>query len=183
MPPSAVWIIEIPSLALRDSLVQALDLGVHALRNREAGGIVTGAVDAQPDDRRCSEVASEFCEELRLRWAVSEATLVLMICGILILLSRSGVWLRRSGLHGPALMSPMFQVTEMALETLVEHLNESLCRIGFQASAPSRNGLPLRRSERSHQREGCRDLHLCLQGFGPGVRKPSLPMPRDCYGM
>jgi len=35
-------------------------------------------------------------------------------------------------------MSPMFQVTEMSLETLVEHLNESLCRIGFQASAPEK---------------------------------------------
>jgi hypothetical protein len=32
-------------------------------------------------------------------------------------------------------MSPMFQVTELPLQTLAGHLNESLCRLGFQAAA------------------------------------------------
>jgi hypothetical protein len=37
--------------------VHAAHLGVHALGDGQAGGVVLGAVDAQPEDRRCIEVA------------------------------------------------------------------------------------------------------------------------------
>src|SRR5690606_41695505 len=38
------------------------------------------------DERRCSDVASEFCDLFRLRWAFREARLLLMTCAILYLL-------------------------------------------------------------------------------------------------
>ena len=36
----------------------------------------------RPEDRRCMDVASEFCEVVRLRCAFSETTLVLMVMGM-----------------------------------------------------------------------------------------------------
>jgi hypothetical protein len=36
----------------------------------------------RPEDSRSIDVASELCDVFRLRWAFSEATLVLIVCGM-----------------------------------------------------------------------------------------------------
>ena len=42
----------------------------------------------RPDDRRCREVANDEPEVVRLRWAFSEATLVLITCMMTLLVGR-----------------------------------------------------------------------------------------------
>jgi hypothetical protein len=63
--------------------VHAAHLGVHALGDRQAGGVVLGAVDAQARGQALHRRGSDICDVLRLRCAFSDTRLVLMVWGIL----------------------------------------------------------------------------------------------------
>ncbi|WP_373976744.1 hypothetical protein NT239_00225 [Chitinibacter sp. SCUT-21] len=51
----------------------------------------------KPEDKRFNEVAKEDCDIFKLRWALSDATLVLMTCAMMMLLEE--FLFRFSGSH------------------------------------------------------------------------------------
>ena len=80
--PSAVWASEMPSLALRiATLMPRTCVFMRSAIARPAASSFA-ELTRRPEDRRCIEVASDACEVLRLRCAFSEATLVLIVCGM-----------------------------------------------------------------------------------------------------
>ena len=76
-----------PSLALRiATLVPRICAFMRSAIARPAASSFA-ELTRRPDDRRCIEVASDDCEVLRLRCALSEVMLVLMVCGMRALLA------------------------------------------------------------------------------------------------
>jgi len=63
-----------PVVGVAPGLIGTANLGAETLGDGKTGSVVLGAVDAQAEDRRCSDVASAVCEPVRLRCAFSEAT-------------------------------------------------------------------------------------------------------------
>ena len=77
--PSAVWASEMPSLALRAAWFRPLICEVKRVAIASPAASSFALLMRRPDDRRCSDVARLDCEAFRLRCALSEAMLVLMI--------------------------------------------------------------------------------------------------------
>ena len=83
-PPSAVCASEMPSFALRAATVMPrLCALIFSAMPRPAASSLA-LLTRRPDERRCREVLSELCVELRLRCAFREATLVLITCAMMI---------------------------------------------------------------------------------------------------
>jgi hypothetical protein len=81
-PASAVCAAEMPSLALRMATVMPRDWEVMFSAMARPAASSLALLTRRPEDRRCKAVLRSPCEAFRLRWAFSEATLVLMTCGI-----------------------------------------------------------------------------------------------------
>src|SRR4029079_2125009 len=73
---------EMPSLALR--IATFMPRTWVFMRSAMASPAASSLAELtrSPDDSRCIDVASEACEVLRLRCAVSELRLVLIVCGM-----------------------------------------------------------------------------------------------------
>src|SRR6185369_5456216 len=82
--PSAVWDSEMPSLALRRAWSRPRIWEVKRSEIARPAASSLALLIRKPEDRRCREVAREDWEVLRLRWAFSEATLVLMVSAMTI---------------------------------------------------------------------------------------------------
>jgi hypothetical protein len=84
--PSATCDKEIPSLALRAAWFRPrIWLVIRSLIAKPAASSLALLI-RKPDDKRCMEVPKEACDILRLRCAVKEAMLVLMVEAIVKLL-------------------------------------------------------------------------------------------------
>ena len=77
--PSAVCASEIPSLALRAAWFKPRICAVKRSEIARPAASSLALLIRKPEDKRCSEVDNAFCELFKLRCAVSDATLVLMI--------------------------------------------------------------------------------------------------------
>src|SRR5262245_30669701 len=89
--PSAVCASDTPSLALRiATLMPRICAFMRSAIARPAASSFD-ELTRRPEDRRCSDTASDSFEDIRLRWAFNDETLVLMVdmTGLL-LLKRSG---------------------------------------------------------------------------------------------
>src|SRR5262249_35727866 len=80
--PSAVCASEMPSLALRIATFMPRTCAFMRSAMPRPAASSLAELMRKPEDRRCIEVDSEFCEADRLRCAVSDATLVLMVADI-----------------------------------------------------------------------------------------------------
>src|SRR5262249_48936726 len=83
---SAVWASEMPSLALRAAWSRPRICEVKRSEIARPAASSLALLMRRPDDRRCREVARVPCDMLRLRWALSAITLVLIVCGMSLLL-------------------------------------------------------------------------------------------------
>ena len=80
--PSAVCASEMPSLALRmATLMPRICAFIRSAIARPAASSFA-ELTRRPDDRRCIEVASDPCDVVRLRCALSETMLVLIVIGM-----------------------------------------------------------------------------------------------------
>src|ERR1035437_9421878 len=77
--PSAVCASEMPSLALRAAWVIPLICDVMRLAIAIPAAPSLALLMRRPEDRRCREVVNADCDEFRLRCALREATLVLIV--------------------------------------------------------------------------------------------------------
>ena len=80
--PSAVWNIEIASLALRIATFEPRTWALIRSAIARPAASSLAELTRRPDDRRCIEVASALCEVVMLRCAFSETMLVLMVMDI-----------------------------------------------------------------------------------------------------
>src|SRR5690606_21821681 len=106
---SAVGTSEMPSLALRAAWLRPRIGVVKRSEIARPAASSLALLMRSPEDRRCREVASEDCEVVRLRWALSDITLVLMTCMAFSLMNPVRDWKPRIGdprvpvlLSGPA---------------------------------------------------------------------------------
>ena len=77
--PSAVWDMEMASLALRTAtFMPRTCVFMRSAMARPAASSLA-PLTRRPEDRRCMDVASDIWLELRLRWAFRETRLVLMV--------------------------------------------------------------------------------------------------------
>src|SRR5690606_23244650 len=81
--PSVVCASEMPSFALRTAWFRPLICVVMRLEIARPAASSFALLMRRPEDRRCSEVASALLEVVRLRWAFSDITFVLMTSAIL----------------------------------------------------------------------------------------------------
>ncbi len=101
MAPSAVCASEMPSLALRAAMFRPRIWLVKRSEMARPAASSLALLMRRPDDRRWMEVLSEPWLTPRLRWAVSEATLVLIVEAMGILLRVDEWWLLvRTRHHG-----------------------------------------------------------------------------------
>ncbi|MDT4833593.1 hypothetical protein FQZ97_672070 [compost metagenome] len=77
--PSAVCASEMPSLALRAATFRPLTWAFMRSAMARPAASSLALLTRRPEDRRCMEVASEPCEDIRLRWAFIDITFVLMV--------------------------------------------------------------------------------------------------------
>src|SRR5262245_14541000 len=82
--PSAVCSIEIPSFALRTAWFKLRIWADMRWVTARPAASSFALLMRRPDDRRCSATFIADCEPVRLRCAFSEATLVLMIWGMVV---------------------------------------------------------------------------------------------------
>ena len=80
--PSAVWTSEIPSLALRIAWLRPRTWEVKRSEIASPAASSLALLMRSPEDSRSSAVPNVPCERLRLRWALSDIRLVLMVCGM-----------------------------------------------------------------------------------------------------
>jgi len=71
-----------PSLALRAAWLRPLICDVKRVAMARPAASSLALLMRRPEERRCSDVARPVCDMLRLRCALSDAMLVLMIEGI-----------------------------------------------------------------------------------------------------
>ena len=81
--PSAVCAIEMPSLALRTAAFMPRTCALMRSAMASPAASSLAEFTRSPDDSLCIEVDSDVCDEPRLRWALSEFRLVLIVCGML----------------------------------------------------------------------------------------------------
>ncbi len=80
--PSAVCDIEMPSLALRTATFMPRTWAFMRSAMARPAASSLAEFTRRPEDSRCMDVASEPCDMLRLRCALSEAMFVLMVNGM-----------------------------------------------------------------------------------------------------
>jgi hypothetical protein len=80
--PSAVCDREIASLALRTATFMPRTWAFMRSAIARPAASSLALLTRRPEDRRCIEVARADCEVVRLRCALSETTLVLMVWGM-----------------------------------------------------------------------------------------------------
>ena len=85
--PSAVCARDIPSFALRTAWFNPRICEVRRSEIARPAASSRAELILKPEDKRCNEVANEFCELFNDRCALSEATFVLINCGIVFLLT------------------------------------------------------------------------------------------------
>jgi hypothetical protein len=82
--PSAVCANEIPSLALRDAWFKPRICELKRSEIARPAASSFALLMRKPEDRRCMEVDNDDCELVKLRCAVNELMLVLMVEAILV---------------------------------------------------------------------------------------------------
>jgi hypothetical protein len=87
MADSAVWAIEMPSLALRMATSKPLAWAFMRSAMARPAASSLALLTRRPEDRRWTEVARLACEVERLRCALSDIALVLIVAAILVLLN------------------------------------------------------------------------------------------------
>lgn len=80
--PSAVCASEIPSLALRTATFRPRICVLKRSEIARPAASSLALLMRSPDERRCNDVPSAFCELPRFRCAFSDSTLVLITCDI-----------------------------------------------------------------------------------------------------